>query len=628
MSDPDRIRARLDFEGQRLRFGRPSRICVARALDEVIPALEVVAAAARGGQHAVGFVAYNAAPAFDRALQVRAPASSGAELPLLWFGIYEPNQVHLESGATTRARPLHAYRAQDNVTAERDRDAADSGADCGTPAAALPPLTFDTGAEEHAAAVGSIRAAIAAGDVYQVNYTLRCTADAAALPAQLLRAWRRGQGAGYFADIDLGRLRIVSLSPELFFSVRGREITTRPMKGTARRGRWPEEDDAAAARLAASEKDRAENLMIVDLMRNDLGRIARFGSVRVPRLFEVERYPTVHQMTSTITAQLREGIELPDILRALFPCGSVTGAPKVAAMRAIARLERTARGVYCGSIGHVEPGGNCTFNVAIRTLVSDAASGRLTYGVGGGITWDSNAASEYDEAHAKAEVIRRPRRAFALLETMVLEGGMYPHLAGHMARLTASAAYFGWRLDRRAIDAALATEATAEGRWRVRLLVHEDGSVRIERTPLTVAASPLRVRLVEGAVHSGDVFLYHKTTRREAYDAARARAGAFDEALLTNERGELTELTTGNLVAELVPGLYTPPRASGLLCGVFREELLRSGTIVERVLRPADLGRAQRCWLVNAVRGWRPITSVEADGELLFASVADRAVPR
>jgi para-aminobenzoate synthetase / 4-amino-4-deoxychorismate lyase len=601
MDDPDLIRIRLDFEGRRLRFERPARICLARALADVMPVLEEVAAAARNGQHAVGFVAYEAAPAFDRALRVRAPAPSGPELPLLWFGIY--NRSHVHSGSD-------AFSANAEIPG------------------AMPPLTLDTSAEEHAAAVASIRAAIAAGDVYQVNHTLRCTADAVALSPQLVRAWQRSQGTGYFADLDLGAQRIVSLSPELFFSVRGRTITTRPMKGTARRGRWPEEDDAAAARLAASEKDRAENLMVVDMLRNDLGRVARFGSVRVPRLFEVERFPTVHQMTSTITAQLREGIALPDILKALFPCGSVTGAPKVAAMHAIARLERAPRGVYCGSIGHVEPGGDCTFNVAIRTLVSDARSGRMIYGVGGGITWDSNAAAEYDEAQAKSEVIRRPRPAFGLLETMLLDGGSYPFLAAHMARLTASASYFGWRLDRAAIAAALDTEAGAEGLWRVRLVVHEDGGVRVERTPLAVEASPLHVRIVEGAAHSGDVFLYHKTTQREVYDAARARAGAFDEALLTNERGELTELTTGNLVVELVPELCTPPRGSGLLCGVFREELLRSGTIVERVLRPADLRRAQRCWLVNAVRGWRPIGRVEAaDGELLFAWAAGEVVP-
>jgi para-aminobenzoate synthetase/4-amino-4-deoxychorismate lyase len=382
------------------------------------------------------------------------------------------------------------------------------------------------------------------------------------------------------------------------------------MKGTARRGRWAAEDDLAAAALAASEKDRAENVMIADLLRNDLGRVARTGSVRVASLFDVERYRTVLQMTSTVEARLRPGTSIVDLLAAAFPCGSVTGAPKSTATRIIAAEERSPRGAYCGAIGWLAPGGDAAFSVAIRTVELDLARGEAVAGVGGGVTWGSTAAGEHDEALAKAAYLSERVDPFELLETMRLERGAYPLLARHLARLSASARHLGFRLDAAAAAAALAREAAAAAgaARRVRLRLAADGGVRTESAPLPAAsAEPLPVALAEGRVSRRDPVLFHKTTRRDPYDRARAeRPDAFD-VLLANEEGELTEFTIGNVVLELDGERVTPARDCGLLAGVFREGLVASGEVRERPVRREALARARRVWLVNAVRGWVPV---------------------
>jgi para-aminobenzoate synthetase/4-amino-4-deoxychorismate lyase len=443
-----------------------------------------------------------------------------------------------------------------------------------------------------------------------VNHTLRLTGPA---PADALALWARlraAQGArAYHAFLDLGDVQVVSASPELFFRRAGRHVETRPMKGTARRGRHSAEDESRRAALLASPKERAENVMIVDLLRNDLGRVAEVGSVRVSRLFDVERYPTVWQMTSTVEATLREGASLVEIFDALFPCGSVTGAPKVAATRFIADVEDSPRGVYCGAVGVVRPGGDCTFNVAIRTLV--VRDGVAVYGAGGGITWDSAPAAEYDEALAKAAVLTAPvPPPFDLLETLLLDDGAYPRLERHLARVGDSAHYFGWADPRPALRDALASQARARpaGRWRVRALADAAGVVRLESAPLASAssadASPVAVALAGAPVSRHDRFLFHKTTQRAAYDARRAEwPDAFD-VLLRNEEGELTEFTIGNLVLDLDGARWTPPVECGLLAGTFRAELLERGEVRERVLHADDLARASAVWLVNGVRGW------------------------
>jgi para-aminobenzoate synthetase/4-amino-4-deoxychorismate lyase len=357
--------------------------------------------------------------------------------------------------------------------------------------------------------------------------------------------------------------------------------------------------------------------MIVDLLRNDLGRIAAVGSVQVPDLFTIERYPTVFQMTSTVEATLRSDIGLPEIFQALFPCGSVTGAPKISTMGHIAALEDEPRGVYCGAIGIVQPGGDAVFNVAIRTLVRDTQTGITEYGVGGGITWDSTAEEEWAETETKAAVLTRtsPHQDFALLETLRLEDGLYVLRERHLSRLADSAAYFKRPVNIENVTRALDGFARdhPEGIWRVRLCVAPDGKPSVEGAAFAFSvAEPLPVMLADAPIDNQNVFLFHKTTRREVYDEhRRALPEGIYDALLWNTQGEVTEFTSANIVAEIEGIRWTPPRQAGLLAGTFRSELLEAGEIRTRTLTIAEIAAASRLWLINSVRGWVPVRLVE-----------------
>jgi para-aminobenzoate synthetase/4-amino-4-deoxychorismate lyase len=547
-----------------LAFGPPRQVIEARALADVVPALRAAEGAARAGRWVVGHVAYEAAPAFDPALRVR-PGSG----PLAWFGVHD---------APLPAPPPGSDDAR-LVDAVPEMDAAD-----------------------HAAAVEVIREAVAAGAVYQVNLTFRLRGRLDGDPLALHRRLRGAQGSGDAAYVRTGSLAVISASPELFLLRRGDAVITRPMKGTARRGRFPEEDEAVRLRLLSSEKDRAENVMIADLLRNDLGRVAATGSVHAGPLLEVQRLRTVWQLTSTVSARLRPDADLADLFRATFPCGSVTGAPKVAAMRLAATLERSPRGAYCGAVGAIAPGGDACFNVGIRTAEVDLASGVARYGTGGGITWDSDPAAEWDEALAKTRILETEPGLPTLLETMRLEGGRIALLGGHLARLSGSAHHLGIRLDLAAVRERIAAEA---GDARLRLLVTPDGGVALERAPLPAPAlEPVPVALSVEPVDRRDPALFHKTTRRAPYERRRAeRPDAFD-VLLLNREGEVTEGTFTNVVAEIDGTRFTPPLDAGLLPGVFRADLLARGEVRERRLLPADLRRARRLWIVNALRGW------------------------
>ncbi len=576
---PEAPAAVLDFAddcpaGVRACFTNPVEVVSAHTREEVRPALRRVERAAVQGLYAVGFVAYEAAPAFDRALAVKQDSTG---LPLLWFGIFDgPSNAEAAGGE---------FRVSD--------------------------WTPSTSRAEYEQSVETVREAIARGDTYQVNYTLRLRARFRGDDFAFYERLRAAQRTRFGAYVNAGRFRVLSASPELFFRRKGRRVETRPMKGTAARGRWREEDERAAARLVASEKERAENLMIVDLLRNDLGRVAETGAVKVEELFRVERYPTVLQMTSTVAATLREGVTLDELFAALFPCGSVTGAPKVSTTRFIAALEDSPRGVYCGAVGFVAPGGDAAFNVAIRTVVIDRETGEAVYGVGGGVTWDSTPGGEYAEALQKAKLLTEEAPDFELLETMRLDDGGYSLLEEHLARLESSAEYFDIPVNVAGVREALALHA--EGHTgvprRARLLVSTDGRARVESEPLAeLPAGPLRVALALAPVKKSDRFLCHKTTRRGTYEARRAAApGAFD-VLLWNEEGELTEFTNGNVVVELDGRRWTPPRACGLLAGTFRASILRAGEVAERVLSKEDLARATRVWFVNGVRGWVEVT--------------------
>ena len=554
------------------RFGGYVKTVVAIRADEVIDVLNQVERATADGLYAAGFIAYEAASALNPDLPSAPPVEG---LPLAWFALFRERH-HVESGERLSA----------------------SVADV-----ALEPLKS---LEQYACDIERIRDYIAAGDCYQVNHTFPLQGTFKGNPYELYSRVGAAQRAQFCSYLDIGRFAILSASPELFFSLKDGVITTRPMKGTARRGRWAEEDRTAIARLRHSPKEKAENLMIVDLLRNDLGIVAETGSVTVDALFEVETYPTVHQMTSTISAKLKTGTSLTDIFQALFPCGSVTGAPKRRSMEIIAELENAPRGIYCGAIGFVAPGGEALFSVAIRTLLFDAHNNKLTMAVGSAVTWDSEAASEYAECLSKGAFIRQRRPDFLLIESLRLKNGVYTLLNRHVARLAASAGYFGFICNRDKIRQALSDHAAGtSGLCKVRLLLAADGCIELSSELLLESAAPLRVAVSTIRVDSAAGMRYHKTTERELLDSARSTCPGCDEVLLLNELGQLTEGSYHTLVVKLDGQLVTPPLTCGLLPGVLRGELLEQGKIAERVLYPDDLKRAEELWLINSVRGWR-----------------------
>ncbi len=567
----------LQRDGKWWRFADPARVVIAEAVADVAAALrEIDRAVEEEGLYAAGYLAYEAGAAFD--LTTHAPPNPGAS-PLLWFGLFRDFE------------PINP-------------PASDSSYRFGEWQPAIP---FDT----YEAAISRIKDAIAAGDTYQVNYTFPLRATFEGDPSALFADLTAAQRAEYCAYIDLGRFAVCSASPELFFRLDGSALTARPMKGTASRGLTPDDDRRQIDWLRNSEKNRAENVMIVDMIRNDFGRIARTGSVSVPALFTVERYPTLLQMTSTVTAET--AAPLSEILAATFPCASITGAPKVSTMRIIHDLEPEPRGVYTGAIGFIAPGRRAQFNVAIRTVTIDRQRGRAVYGVGSGVVWDSDARAEYDECLLKARVLhaRSERESdFQLLESLRWtpdEG--YFLLERHLQRLSESAEYFNFRPARTTVENALAeTAARLSNPGKVRLLVDRHGQIESAATPLEKSAPPvpLRVGLARQPVSSADVRLYHKTTRRKVYDVARASRPDCDDVILWNERGELTETTIANLVLEIDGRRYTPPVSSGLLAGTMRANLLERGEVTEQVLMLEDLSRAGGIWLINSVRGWMP----------------------
>ncbi|MSO49981.1 MAG: aminodeoxychorismate synthase component I [Acidobacteria bacterium] len=568
------MQARFDFgpaHRSPLLFRSPDRVVVARTLAEVPAAMAAVDEGLRDGLYAAGYVAYEAAPAFDRALTTHAPSA----VPLVYFGLFPS----VEAAASL------------------------TGVDLPAPIDWTPELS----AADHARGVAAIREAIAEGETYQINYTFRLRAALNPLGLEALYLHLAGiERVPYAAFLDLGDWQVLSLSPELFFQLDNGRLVTRPIKGTALRGRWAEEDAALGEALRASEKNRAENVMIVDLCRNDLSRVCEVGTVRASALCEVEPYQTVWQMVSTVEGQVRPGIGLDDVFGALFPAGSITGAPKSSSMRLIASLEHSPRGVYCGAIGFASPDGRAEFNVAIRTLTVSRSSGAAEYGVGGGITWDSTPADEHAEALSKAACLEI-RPPFGLIETMRLEQGALVRVERHLDRLAESASYFGFACDLTSVRAALAAHVAtgAPGPARVRLVLYADGQVQVERHSLeTPAAGSLPFTLASIPIDGRNRFVCHKTTRREMYDRHKAMHPDVFDVLLWNDRRELTEFTRGNVVVEREGVLWTPPRTCGLLAGVFRLELLAAGTIHERVLTLEDLPTCTRIWFINSLREW------------------------
>jgi para-aminobenzoate synthetase/4-amino-4-deoxychorismate lyase len=561
------------------------RTLVAADPEEVVPVLRAVEEATAAGLWAAGFVSYEAAAGLGSVLTTRPaePREPGAELPLAWFGLFP---------------------------APRAAEALDSrpGTDLGYSAA---PWRPDWDEADYRRKVDAVRVRIGAGDTYQCNLTVRLRSRVEGDLRGLYRDLALAQRGAYNAYLDTGRFVIASASPELFFEWDENGLTTRPMKGTTARGRWPGEDARLAGRLARSPKDRAENVMIVDLLRNDLGKLAEWGSVEVAALCELERFETLWQLTSTVTARPREGTTLVDVFEALFPCGSVTGAPKRRTMDLIADLEDSRRGVYCGAVGIVAPPDTdfrARFNVAIRTVVVDRLTGSAVYGTGGGITWDSTAEAEHAELLTKSAILGVRSEEFALVETMGYRPGEgLRNLDLHLDRLAASADYFGFifnsALARASLDEAL-TDGT-EPR-RIRLTLSRSGTLTVTSAAmLPLRPGPVVVAIDFEPVDSATVWLYHKTTRRSVYEVRAARHPDADDVVLMNERDEVTETTIANLAVRLDGRWWTPPVDSGCLPGVERRRLIADGTLTERTLTYPDLHEADHVALISSLRGWR-----------------------
>jgi para-aminobenzoate synthetase/4-amino-4-deoxychorismate lyase len=588
----------LTAGGRSVLFENPCGEVKAGAAEEVVAAIGRVEAAVARGLHAAGFIAYEAAPAFDPAMAVHPPDPA---LPLVWFGLFRGRR---------ECEPL-------------------GGLGGGSEAPPVGPWNAPWSASEYRRRVRTIRHRIEAGETYQVNLTFPLTASYPGDEAPLYAAVCRAQRAAYGALLRGSFGSVISASPELFFRWRGESLEMRPMKGTRPRGRWSAEDHELARELAASSKERAENLMIVDLLRNDVGRVAEFGSVVVPDLFRVEKYPTVQQLTSTVAARTRPGTSLTDVLRALFPSGSVTGAPKIQTMRIIRELEQGPRGVYTGAVGFVSPG-EAVFNVPIRTLVR-TGGGTIALGVGSGITYDSNEDAELAECMQKARFVHARMPDVELLETMRHDPGSGFHrLEAHLARVRRSADYFGCPVDlprvRRELDRAVS--AFRSGRriradsptnggdpgsgeaLKVRLIVRITGDIFVECAPIGSRATVLRVRVAAEPVDSRNPFLFHKTTARDMYKKRLADSPGYDDVLLVNEREELTEFTRGNLIVESDGHCFTPPVESGLLPGIEREARIAAGELEERVLTVADLATADAVYFINSVRGRIPVAVV------------------
>lgn len=562
-------------------FAHPLGAVEAWRIDDVAPALDALDAARARGLHAVGFLAYELGLALEPHLHPLLPSSR--DVPLLSFGLFET------------PRELNAQEFAELLTGDARLDA----------------MTPDWTPDAYGARFDDVRALIAAGDVYQINLTFPMRGRLEGAAGALFGILQQRAGARYGALLALKDRHILSLSPELFIESDGQTLHARPMKGTSPRAARPQDDAALAAALARDEKTRAENMMIVDLLRNDLARVATTGGVRVTSLFDIETYPTLHQMTSSIEAQLAPGVTLHETLKAVFPCGSVTGAPKIRAMEIIHALEDTPRGVYCGAVGHLGPGGALRLNVAIRTLTV-MGNGDATFGIGSGLVYDSDVQAEYAECLLKARILDARDARPALFETLRLEQqNGYIHRALHLERLSASAHRLDYPCNIDALDAALDTAARTSRipLARVRLVLADDGVITTDVRPFDdTRDGPLRLMLSPHPVSSTDPLLYHKTTARDFYDGERARLAGrgCEEVLFVNERGALTEGSFTNLFVQRDGVLLTPAVACGLLPGVLRRHLIDTGTAREAVLTPRDLENAEALYVGNALRGLVP----------------------
>lgn len=566
-------------EGCWLCFEQPIDTIVVNTLEDVKGALDRIERESKiRGLWAVGWISYEAATAFDAALVTK----YDDDFPALWFGLFQSPQ----------RRPALQPSAVDST---------------------LPEWMATVSEEQYKESIGRIHAAIRRGDTYQVNYSFRLRAPAPRDLHSFFSSMVSMQAGNYSAYIDAGRFVVCSASPEVLFTRSGAEIECAPMKGTIRRGRFLREDAQRYQQLLESTKDHAENVMIVDMVRNDLAKVAERGSVVTSSRCDIERYPRVFQMTRRVSATAT--CSLGSLMQALYPAASITGAPKGRTMEIIAELEATPRKIYTGSIGFISPDGRQSFNVAIRTALIDRERKQMEYGVGSGITWDSEWKSEYDECFAKATAVTRTPQFFELFETMLWEARKGYFLEErHLRRLQESCAYFGWLFDevrvRSALQDVLGVEEEGVEARRIRLFVERGGGMRVEVSEVPPLPWRYTAALARFPVDSEDVSLFHKTTNRSAYNAATSEVPHVEDVILWNERGEITESRIANIVLDLDGELVTPPVECGLLAGCYRAELLESGVIKERVLQKETLARARAVYFVNSLRRMWPVEVV------------------
>ncbi|MDA1027558.1 MAG: aminodeoxychorismate synthase component I [Bacteroidetes bacterium] len=594
----------LGETGNSYLFEAPLFEVVAFSISEVPFAFNQLDEYLSEGYYVAGYVAYEAGYAFEKASfksLVQRDFSAELNYPLLWFGVYKEAKVF-------SATPLEGKGPEAFIANLADAE---------------PPSAFTSSVER-------IRDLIAQGDVYQINLTTRFKGEIGGVSEGLFDVLRKKQPVEFGAFLRTGWVDVLSFSPELFFRHEGNRIEARPMKGTAPRGSTQREDEELKKWLSEDTKNRAENLMIVDLLRNDLSVVCEAGSVKVPKLFEVTSLPTVHQMSSTIEGTLKPKTGLSELFRALFPCGSITGAPKIRAMQRIAELEREPRGVYCGAIGFAAPYGSApseglgaqistrsVFSVGIRTAT--VINRKLTYGAGGGIVWDSDPDQEYEEAELKTRFLRSAEAPpLQLIETMLWGGcaNGIQWVEFHLDRLQDSATQLGFDFNRTTIknEIEASTNHLGPGHlYRIRLLLDTDGRIDIKQKPFEMPTAPLRVGLSKSRTSSNFPLFRHKTTHRSIYDRGRLEASAQNvfDVLFTNERGEITEGSITNVFAFIDNGWYTPPLTSGLLPGVGRRIFMLKHSARERILTPKDLRSAKKLCLTNALIGAMEATWVD-----------------
>ena len=557
-----------------LLFSEPVEILSSYKLEEIHSTLIKIENFCSQGLWAVGYVNYEASPYFDYSFKIK---KCEDRLPILWFGIYK-KPILLNDFSHLINKKRYTFKS----------------------------WTSSVNYAEYEEAIRKIKNYICAGDTYQVNYTYNMHSHFGGDPLFCFRELQKNQASKYSAYIENDFGYILSASPELFFYQNNDFIISRPMKGTFKRGLYLEDDKRNEGLLKNSEKDKAENLMITDLIRNDIGRVALYGTVKVDSLFDIEKYETVFQMTSTISAKTDK--HPLDVFSSLFPCGSVTGAPKIRTMEIIAELEKEPRGIYTGAIGYFGPDKNACFNVAIRTIFIKKDNNEAIYGVGGGIVADSDSVKEFNETITKSQILFRNFPEFCLLETIRWspEEGFFL-LDEHIKRMKNSATYFDFKFDEKMIIAQLKEREKTfpENTLKIRLLLARDGSIEIQFSSFKMSDDLIwTVALASEPIDCDNPFFYHKTTNREIYDNLRKDMKDVDEVILYNKNNEITEGTITNVVVEINGKKITPPVSSGLLAGTFREYLLEKGIIYEGIIYIDELKRADQIWLINSLRGW------------------------